>query len=336
MGIRGFSLVSGLIVVAALLASVVLVPMPLLRASRTLGQAQLDTTRSAARIACLGICPGALFRLARARLAPPRPAPPQAGAMQAAMAQGSGASAPSPPRTRVARPWEPLAEGIEYRVVDAGTVQMHQVRMNPALARLGGLYAPSQGSARQAVGIMARRAGAVAAINASYFDADDHPLGYLKLDGRVLVPDVATGAAFTAMFCMSGARASIVPRERFRAGDARLVLQAGPRLVVDGRPTRGLRETRSFRQSGIAVTREGRVVIYATDGSYLGLTWEQTRQILLGPEAEGGIAPRDVLNLDGGSSSQLYVRVPGRAPVLTGMATSVPVGLAFFARSPRR
>lgn len=317
------SLVSATVVVAAVMVTLVL-PLPLTRASRALGLAELDTTRSAARMACLGLGPGTLARMARERLSTTR----------ASLCTEGQATTPSRPRARVARPWRALGSGIEHRVIDVGRVQMHQVRMDPTRARLDILHAPSMGHHHDSVGSMARRRGALAAINASYFGTDDRPLGYLKFGGKVVVPSIATGAAFTAVFCMRGARARIVPREQFRPREADLALQAGPRLVAAGRPTQGLRETRSFRQSGIAVTQDGRVVIYATDGFYRGLTWEETRAILAGPEGEGGIHPRDVLNLDGGSSSQMYVKMPGQAAILTGMATPVPVGIAFVPLSP--
>ncbi|NBO21542.1 MAG: hypothetical protein EBU97_06385 [Rhodobacteraceae bacterium] len=42
---------------------------------------------------------------------------------------------------------------------------------------------------------LARRANAIAAINASYFDANRQPLGYLKINGRVRNGSIATGAA---------------------------------------------------------------------------------------------------------------------------------------------
>ena len=325
MGSRGFSLVSALVVVAALMVTIIL-PLPLTRDSRALGQAELDTTRSAARIACLGLGPGTIARMARERISTTR----------TALCKEAQATAPPRSRARLARPWQPLGSGIEHRVVEVGSVQMHQVRMDPTRARLDILYAPSLGSHHDSVGSMARQKGAMAAINASYFGTDDRPLGYLKFGGKAVVPSIATGAAFTAVFCMRGARARIVPREQFRPQDADLALQAGPRLVAGGKPTQGLRETRSFRQSGIAVAQDGRVIIYATDGFYRGLTWEETRTVLTGPEGEGGIAPRDVLNLDGGSSSQMYVNMPGRAAILTGMGTPVPVGIAFLPPSPRR
>jgi hypothetical protein len=60
-------------------------------------------------------------------------------------------------------------------------------------------------------------------------------------------------------------------------------------------------------------------------------TLEQTQQLLLGPEATGGVRPRAVLNLDGGSSTQMLVQAGGVKVNLLGY-TGVPVGLAAFER----
>jgi len=218
--------------------------------------------------------------------------------------------------------WAPLAPGIRLRTVEVGNgVRLRQVELDPAVARVQILHFAGKA---YPVADMARRGGAVAAVNASYFDHDTRPLGYLKINGRVVNPDVATGGAFTGVFTIVDGKPRIVARGDFDPAICSSALQAGPRLVAGGKPTRGLRETRSFRQSGVAVTRAGRVVIYATDGAYSGLTWEQTRRVLLSPAAKGGVDPRDVLNLDGGSSSQLCA---GR--VSTGFPSRVPVAIGF-------
>lgn len=234
------------------------------------------------------------------------------------------------PRTRpVASPWRALAPGIGYREIrlvarTGDALQVHQVRLDPARADLRVLYSGRP----QPVEAAARRAKCLAAVNASYFDEDRRPLGYLKIAGRVINSSVASGAAFTGVFTMRGRTPRIVPRAMFDGHRVDTALQAGPRLVADGASTVGLRETRSFRQSGIAVTRRGEIVIYATDGSYRGMSWREMQELLTGPVTAGGIDPRDVLNLDGGSSSQIYVHGPGIA-VSGGFPTAVPVVLAM-------
>lgn len=230
-----------------------------------------------------------------------------------------------------AEPWAAVAPGIRFRRVSlANGMVLNEVEVDPRQATLEILYARDQGRRNATVPELAVRAGAVAAVNASYFGSESEPLGYLKAGGRVIVPDVATGAAFTGVFQLSGGRPSIVARADFDPSGVDTALQAGPRLVAGGVFTQGLRERRSFRQTGVAVTRGGRVVLYATDGSYSGLTWQETRRILTGPARQGGVDPTDVLNFDGGSSSQMYVALPAADDIRTGFPTRVPVALGVF------
>jgi uncharacterized protein YigE (DUF2233 family) len=284
-----------------------LLPQPLARVSDSVGHVEMEAAALGAR-----------FMEGWAR-----------GALATLDAPSAIAAAPAPGT------WTPLARGMEYRTVKVGAgIVLYQARLDLSRGSLKVLYAPDLGSKRAAVATMARQAKALAAVNASYFDDRGRALGYLKFQGRVVVPSVATGSAFTGVFVLQDGKPRILARAAFRPARCEMALQAGPRLVAGGRPTTGLRETRSFRQSGIAVTRGGRVVLYATGGSYRGMTWDKLRRVLLGPEVDGGIQPSDVLNLDGGSSSQIFIDPPAAPDVSDGFPTPVPVGLGFI--SPHR
>ena len=58
------------------------------------------------------------------------------------------------------------------------------------------------------------------------------------------------------------------------------------------------------RRSGIALTNRGEVIIFATFLRFPGAALEQIQQMLLDPMLDISAA----LNLDGGGSSQLFVR----------------------------
>ncbi|NDD28131.1 MAG: phosphodiester glycosidase family protein [Proteobacteria bacterium] len=320
MPTRGFSLSAGVLTVTALTV-LLLVPLPLHRLGTRLAHANytafaqgLDTVSDRCTV-------GSLARAAQ-RIVARR-------ARHAATISAFGGRTV---RDAHASAWSPIVAGIEFRTVTftAGTgeaMRLLQVRVNPTVASL---RLHSTGAAAD-VPALARRANAIAAINASYFDANRQPLGYLKINGRVRNGSIATGAAFTGVFTMTGNVPQIVSRERFNPTAVDTALQAGPRLVAHGAPTKGLRETRSFRQTGVAVTNDGHIVMYATDGSYRGATWAEMQSLLTGPSRAGGIDPSDVLNLDGGSSSQIYVR-QGAQTITTGFPTLLPVIIAAHAR----
>jgi uncharacterized protein YigE (DUF2233 family) len=102
-------------------------------------------------------------------------------------------------------------------------------------------------------------------------------------------------------------RCAIVPLTASRRGVVEAV-QAGPRLVSAGRPNPGLR-AQSARRSFVGVDAEGRAVIGSTGPSPVEA--RDLAAFLARGEAQGGAGLVDALNLDGGSSSQLYVRDGG-------------------------
>lgn len=314
MASRGFSTLAAMVSVAALV-SVLLTPQPLRRLHDAVAQAEYqDFSRAVSDVASEFSLSSLVHRLQPCLVhAADRPSPFSA-----------------PPS---AESWRTLDRGIRYRAVhltarSGESMLVHEIRIDPAVARIRFVYSQPATS----VAAAAQKSRARAAVNACYFDTDRKPLGYLKIDGRIVNGGVASGAAFTGVFTLAGTRARIVPRNNFDGHVVDTAVQAGPRLVADGVPTGGLRETRSFRQSGVAVTRDGAVVMYATDSSYRGITWGEMQTLLTGPAAQGGINARDVLNFDGGSSSQIYVHLKG-GDVETGFPTPVPVVMACLARS---
>jgi exopolysaccharide biosynthesis protein len=111
-------------------------------------------------------------------------------------------------------------------------------------------------------------------------------------------------------------------------------IQAGPRLLVKGQRTTGLRDKNRSGRSVVCRDRQGRVLLGTTSAGFRGLTLQELQQALLSPL----VACVDALNLDGGGSAQLFVApressTPGTATVVSinGFDT-VPVALALIAQ----
>lgn len=231
-----------------------------------------------------------------------------------------------------ARGWRRLAEGLEYRAVPLGADSfpaMHQVRLDPKLFRLRLGLARDGGSPLGTVGGLRQRMGAVVAVNGSYFDEGGRPLGYLEESGRRVVPEVATGAAFTGVLWVGPQGTRILHRDDFQPGPASLALQAGPRLVVDSRPV-GVLDSPPRRRTGVVLDRQGHLVLYATDPGG-NLSMRACRDLLSGAAKAGGVQPADVLNLDGGSSTGISVRC-GAFRLERPAFTLVPVALVAVKR----
>ncbi len=172
------------------------------------------------------------------------------------------------------------------------------------------------------------KAGAVGVINASYFDENNHPLGYIKINGKTINGYIAEPIIYSGIAEIKDGKLLIMHRDNFNKSLATEAFQAGPRLISKGLRTNGLENTVDYREkslrSGIAVNKKGDFIIFKTTSTIAN--WEQiTQTILNNPEL--GIT--EAMNLDGGSSSQIYIHSQGFEFNEGGM-TQVPVFIGFF------
>ena len=110
----------------------------------------------------------------------------------------------------------------------------------------------------------------------------------------------------------------------------REAIQAGPRLVIHGE-VNALKPQLAVR-SFVGIDREGRLVRGST--SPVAVSATGLAGFLAASQAEGGLGLVDALNLDGGSSSSLFVRSgdPEGRDVVVGLGVRVPNALAILKR----
>lgn len=164
---------------------------------------------------------------------------------------------------------------------------------------------------------------AVVAINGTFFDAytkDSYkaPYGYIASGGKLLKNSPGDKRA-TFTYNRNGL-AELVPgldfKGRFDAGKVDGALQAGPRLLVDGRVAINVQEegfrdpkilTGGGARSALGLTKDHKLILLTTGGA----TIPQLAQIMKQAGAY------QAMNLDGGASSGLYyngkyLTTPGR------------------------
>ena len=174
------------------------------------------------------------------------------------------------------------------------------------------------------------KSGALAAINANYFDSDGRPLAFLKIAGQAINPRVSTSALYTGIFGVKDQRPVIWNREEFLPDQVDEGLQSGPLLLVHGIPqTVTAVPNRASRRALIGIDQEQRLVIAATDTLLGGLHWHELQEIF--SASMWHIQLMDLLNLDGGGSAQFYVKA-GNFDTLVPGAAEVPVAIGFFAK----
>ena len=175
--------------------------------------------------------------------------------------------------------------------------------------------------------VLGEKLDASVILNAGYFDENGRPMGYFRSGGKVFNSRVLhrgrnTFLHYGAMFVVgrNNGRPEIVSREKFQDSGVKEAFQAGPLLLKNGKPAQGLSRYREYlratRRTVVGLDAKDRLVVLVSETETRGISWCELQEYLVLPESKGGLGIRDAMNLDGGSSSQLWVRgsnsIPGR------------------------
>ncbi len=187
---------------------------------------------------------------------------------------------------------------------------------------LGRLVRPLDVLAWATQAVRAKRV--VAAMNGSFFFEDLRPMGLLIGFGKVLNPLRKVDWGVFSVDDRSGARLVHTRKWGGKPPLPEFAIQAGPRLVVDGKPLT-FRENMA-RRSALCIRSSHEISLVATRHSVL---LGDLAELLRRTRTDGGLGCSQALNLDGGSSSQIWVGRPGLN--LFGF-DRVPVGLGVVSR----
>ena len=177
----------------------------------------------------------------------------------------------------------------------------------------------------------AEKSGALATINANYFDTDGKPLAFLKVASQTVNTRVAKTSLYTGVFSIKDQQPFISHRDDFLPEQADEGFQCGPLLLLHGiaQPITGV-PSRASRRALIGIDLEQRLIIGATDSLLGGLHWLELQEIFSASPWQ--IQVTELLNLDGGGSAQLYVKA-GKFEELVAGTAEVPVAIGFFNRA---
>lgn len=202
--------------------------------------------------------------------------------------------------------------------------------------RVGVILAEEFGRDRASAKFLCQKAKAVACINANFFDTDYKPLGLVIKRGIKYNPMHKEGQTLTGVFSFNNKQLTIINRSALSLRNTIGAVQAGPRLISNGKALSGLREKSSLsRRSGVCIDKNNHLIFYAVSSGLLGISIQKLQELLLHPR----IACQSALNLDGGGSTQFYMtnKLSG-APedfkdfVIYGR-DDVPVALGLFPTS---
>ena len=154
------------------------------------------------------------------------------------------------------------------------------------------------------LGSAAAKRGALAAVNGGYFHPDRTPLGLLVRQGATIHP-LERAKLLSGLVVVTKDRIALLRTAEFKASsNVREALQAGPFLVDGGKAVAGLNDTRGAARTVVFADGAGRFGMLICKSATLA----ETARILATPGLLPGGKITRALNLDGGSSTALWVK----------------------------
>lgn len=218
--------------------------------------------------------------------------------------------------------WQNLAKGVDYTVINYEqpyvTSKIHALRIDPKLYTFHIINASHIERKAGLAATFAKISNSLITINGGFFNPDYEPLGLRISGGRVLTP--FKSISWWGIFTIKDKQPAIITPSQFEpAKQYEFAIQAGPRLLTDGKIIPKLKDIADSR-SALCITYNQQVIIVVTE--HLPLTTTALASKIRLPESQGGLACKDALNLDGGHSSQLYanigdkvINVPNLSPI---------------------
>jgi len=202
--------------------------------------------------------------------------------------------------------WERLHSGLLKTTYKTGKgfSDLLILKIDPKAFSFKLVNASDFGKKRANVRTMTKSVNGITGINANFFDKKENPLGLVIDNSKTINPLHKGGMLLNGLFLMRGNTPYILDRKSFKNKGYNLGFQAGP-LLIRNEQASWLRYSRSpNRRSVIAIDTKGQVLLAVTLSRFPGLSLEKLQTVLL----DKSLHIKDALNLDGGGSSQLYIK----------------------------
>lgn len=226
-----------------------------------------------------------------------------------------------------ALPWKPLLPGLQQsswstKDSQGNSLTLELYKIDPKQFRLQVVQAKELGLDKVTAKEIVSKTGGLVAVNAGFFDPVFKSMGLIVKDGNILNP--VKPISWWGVFSLDkNSGANVTRAEEFQLKPSvEMAIQAGPRLLDDGKPL-PLKKNDS-QKTFLGITPEGEIIIGTTDLCAVDAT--DLANILL-----KDLQLKDALNLDGGSSTQLYAKVGSYEKEIPGV-TAVANGIVVLPR----
>ncbi len=212
-----------------------------------------------------------------------------------------------------------LRERVFKRRKHWSRITLRIVRFDPELYSVE-LYWGEPKFASQIIGIE----GVIAAINGGPFLPNNRPWGLFVSLGEK-ISDKLIARKYDGICRIKGGKVKLEMASKWDRKIERgmSVFQSSPMFVYDAKPVPlPPRPWKVDRRSAICIDRRGFILLFSTLEKFNGLSYYELRRLMQFSEKRGGFSCRWALNLDGGSSSQMGVKVGGKLLVADGQKPS--------------
>lgn len=228
--------------------------------------------------------------------------------------------------------WTKINDGLSYTKItfesNDGTdrsTAIHAFQVDLKKFKLDIITSAPNSALGEHVDSMAKRSGALVVVNGGFFTPEHKSIGLLVKSGKLINP--LHNTSWWSVFAIHEEKPIILrPWQAKGHHNFQMAVQAGPRLVVNGTIPK-LKVDYDNARTAIGITKEGYVIIVATEGS--GLTMRELAEKMLASSSKGGLACENAMALDGGSSTQLYANT-GKIKLSVNGLSQVPNGIGVF------
>jgi uncharacterized protein YigE (DUF2233 family) len=223
--------------------------------------------------------------------------------------------------------WKSLLPGLQQaswstKDSQGNSLTLELYKIDPRQFRLQVVQAKDLGQEKVTAKEIVSKTGGLVAVNAGFFDPVFKSMGLIVKDGNILNP--VRPVSWWGVFSFDkNAGANVTRAEEFQVKPSvEMAIQAGPRLLDDGKPL-PLKKNDS-QKTFLGITPEGEIIVGTTDLCAVDAT--DLANIL-----QKELQLKDALNLDGGSSTQLYAKVGSYEKEIPGV-TAVANGIVLLPR----
>ncbi len=199
--------------------------------------------------------------------------------------------------------WYPAATGVDVRYEDWKAPSGHEdtvtiARLDLKRVHISVGYQPNQ---PLSMNEWMKRTGAVAMINGGYFDARNQPEGLLVSNGQAHGTSYSGFGGMLSVDAQGNVSLRSLRDQPYAGEQLQQATQSSPMLMLNGQRTQFTANTDFQRRSIVATDKQGHLLLIASPGQEF--TLNEMANLL----AKSDLSIQNALNLDGGSSTGLYV-----------------------------